>query len=121
MMNTMDAASNEKLTTAELIVRITVEAKPSVHFSLDEPSSAGVRLWYSQPVKDELPAPDQPLDDIVPASMTAGMAVVHELVPSVETNHLSVQLGEADGVTEVVGFGTVQFLQSEWDAVKAGS
>ncbi len=113
----MSSDNVEAPVTGDLIVRIRVQPEPVVILTLDAPDEAGLQSWHSELVGVLLSGGETP-DEFVPVLMSTGMAALHKLVPSLEVDQLQVRLDESTDPIEVVGFGGVHFLQSEWDAVK---
>jgi len=87
-------------------------------FSLDTPDDGGHRSWSAGTAGVALTGSEQTAEQIVQPLMRYGLAFVRKSIPSLQSNQLQVRLDETNGKTEVVGTGSVQFLRSEWHAVK---
>jgi hypothetical protein len=107
--------NKKALTTGELVVRIEVEVDPMIVFTLD-PHGAG-RVWNSGFARAAITGADS-LNDTVQQLTSCGVECVRKAVPSLQLAGLQVTLDGTGETAEVVASGNVQFLKSEWDAVK---
>jgi hypothetical protein len=106
-------SKREVLNEGTIVLRVN-PADGFLQFTLD-PEGAP-RRWYAGRVMiPPLPATTS-LEDAVRAAFDAGMAAVQRIVPSLQDKQLQVGAEQTEHGVEVIAFGNLRYLRSEWDA-----
>lgn len=113
--------NKEELTAGDIVVRVPVEDKPLVAFTLD-PDGAP-RYWMTGFAKPELTGRESTLEHFVQALMNCGLSFVKKHLPGIEMGQVLVQLDKDGDEQCVVISGSVKYPASKWNAIrqKAGN
>lgn len=115
----MDSLSAQENTmTRELVLRVEIAQSGSVMYSL-EPGTPN-RRWVSSQMTHADVNPASPIEELISVMMKDGLATVREMLPSLTSGQLQVQIEDSElsspggSGKDVVAVGDVTFLESEW-------
>lgn len=107
----------EVAVTGQVVIRVPFEMEGLVQFTLDERTNGAV-LWYSAFVPNLLREVADSLEGNVQQFTSKGVETLKKYVPSTSVGSLNVQIDETGDKPEVVIWGEINFLASEWDQIK---